>query len=202
MKAAITIFQFVVLIITTNEISAFLAPVSKTSNSVKLFADSQDGKESIKEGLVAAGSSLQSQLASAFSNLDESDQYDAVLTGLCAKILDEPSLSGDEVIAALKDSISLLEEMNARRVSAGSRSLMALVDVSTVTLHPMQWPSVSSAVSSEYFPQSYCAPIRITFGTKPYFFVHVCLTCSNLYEIHFRFVRQQPLRKTLRRWQK
>jgi len=86
--------------------------------------------EDDNEGLVAIGSSLQSQLASAFSALDENDQYDAVLTGLCAKILDQSSLSGDEVIVALQDSISLLEEMNSRKVSAGSRSLMALVDVS------------------------------------------------------------------------
>ena len=79
------------------------------------------------------GSDLQSQLASAFSALDEGDQYDAVLTGLCAKILDQPTLAGDLVVDALKDPISLLEEMNSRRVSAGSRSLMALVDVSTYT---------------------------------------------------------------------
>jgi hypothetical protein len=83
----------------------------------------------IREGLVAAGSSLQSQLASAFSALDESDQYDAVLTGLCAKILDQPSMTGEDVIIALQDPIQLLEEMNSRKVKAGSRSLMALVDV-------------------------------------------------------------------------
>ena len=76
------------------------------------------------------GSSLQSQLASAFSQLDESDQYDAILTGLCAKILDDSSLKGQEVVVALEDSIQLLEEMNSQRVVAGSRSIMALVDVS------------------------------------------------------------------------
>jgi hypothetical protein len=131
MKVTVMIFQVVVLLIATIGGSAFLAPAPKATSSVKIYATSnQDGKESIKEGLVAAGSSLQSQLASAFSNLDESDQYDAVLTGLCAKILDEPSLSGDDVIVALKDPISLLGEMNSRRVKAGSRSLMALVDVS------------------------------------------------------------------------
>jgi len=111
-------------------IEAFHTPIRKPLRSVKVLAatSDQDGKESFAEGLVAAGSSLQSQLASAFSNLDESDQYDAVLTGLCAKILDEPTMSGDEVIVALEDPINLLEEMNTRRVSAGSRSLMALVD--------------------------------------------------------------------------
>mmetsp|Transcript_42254 Transcript_42254/g.47203 ORF Transcript_42254/g.47203 Transcript_42254/m.47203 type:complete len:137 (-) Transcript_42254:1610-2020(-) len=108
---------------------AFLVPLQL--RSVKLLSMSQSPvNEDDNEGLVAIGSSLQSQLASAFSALDENDQYDAVLTGLCAKILDQSSLSGDEVIVALQDSISLLEEMNSRKVSAGSRSLMALVDVS------------------------------------------------------------------------
>lgn len=134
MNATIMIFQVVILMMALVEGSAFMAPASKTARSVRLHAEDQDGNEGIVEGLVSAGSSLQSQLASAFSNLDESDQYDAVLTGLCAKILDQPSLSGDDVIVALEDPISLLEEMNARRVSAGSRSLMALVDVSSVNV--------------------------------------------------------------------
>eukprot|EP00535_Pseudo-nitzschia_heimii_P002892 CAMPEP_0197186504 /NCGR_PEP_ID=MMETSP1423-20130617/14081_1 /TAXON_ID=476441 /ORGANISM="Pseudo-nitzschia heimii, Strain UNC1101" /LENGTH=450 /DNA_ID=CAMNT_0042637849 /DNA_START=213 /DNA_END=1565 /DNA_ORIENTATION=- len=125
-------FQLVVLILATSGANAFLMPTTKSRSSVKMFAGSQssdqDGKDANSDGLVPSGFSLQSQLASAFSNLDESDQYDAVLTGLCAKILDEPSMSGDDVIVALEDPISLLEEMNARRVSAGNRSLMALVD--------------------------------------------------------------------------
>jgi len=131
------IFQVVMVMTGVIQSSAFIAPVSKPLSSVIVFATSQssnqDGKETTtSEGLVALGSSLQSQLASAFSNLDESDQYGAVLTGLCAKILDQSSLSGDEVIVALQDPISLLEEMNSRRVSVGSRSLMALVDVSII----------------------------------------------------------------------
>ena len=133
----IMILQVAVLMIAFIKGSAFLAPISKTMSSVKLHAVDQDGNEGIVEGLVSAGSSLQSQLASAFSNLDENDQYDAVLTGLCAKILDQPTLSGDDVIVALEDPISLLEEMNSRRVSAGSRSLMALVDVSSVVLYTL-----------------------------------------------------------------
>ena len=132
------IFQLVVLIAIINGTDAFLTPTPKSCSSVKIFAGSQsqdqDSKDTNSDGLVPSGFSLQSQLASAFSNLDESDQYDAVLTGLCAKILDEPSLSGDDVLVALDDPISLLEEMNGRRVSAGSRSLMALVDVSLLRL--------------------------------------------------------------------
>ena len=128
------IFRFVVLAVAAIGTDAFLTPTRMSCRSMKALASSQssdqDGKEVASDGLVPSGFSLQSQLASAFSNLDESDQYDAVLTGLCAKILDNPSLSGDDVIVALEDPISLLEEMNSRRVSAGSRSLMALVDVS------------------------------------------------------------------------
>jgi hypothetical protein len=120
----------IIMAIIINQSHAFLAPVStQFSSTMKLLATTNEDDNG--KGLVAMGNSLQSQLASAFSALDESDQYDAVLTGLCAKILDQPSLSGDEVIVALQDSISLLEEMNLRKVSAGSRSLMALVDVST-----------------------------------------------------------------------
>ena len=78
---------------------------------------------------MSMGDSIKSQLASAFSALDESDQYDAVLTGLCAKILDQPSEDLGQVIEALQDPIQLMEEMNSRRIKAGSRSLMALIDV-------------------------------------------------------------------------
>jgi hypothetical protein len=68
-----------------------------------------------------------SRLASAFAALDETDQYDAVLTGLCAKILDSKDL---EAKAELDGPIQLLQEMNARRVKASGRGLMALIDVS------------------------------------------------------------------------
>lgn len=76
--------------------------------------------------VAASDNSNKSQLASAFAALDEGDQYDAVLTGLCAKILDEDA----EEEGALQDPITLMKEMNARRVKASGRSLMALIDVS------------------------------------------------------------------------
>mmetsp|Transcript_16541 Transcript_16541/g.34115 ORF Transcript_16541/g.34115 Transcript_16541/m.34115 type:complete len:451 (+) Transcript_16541:128-1480(+) len=131
MRVSIMIVQSVILMLALSEAGAFLAPTPQTIRSTKLHAIEEN--EGMMEGLVAAGSSLQSQLASAFSNLEESDQYDAVLTGLCAKILDEPSLSGDDITVMLDDPISLLEEMNARRVKAGSRSLMALVDAAAAS---------------------------------------------------------------------
>ena len=74
--------------------------------------------------------SLQSQLASAFTALDERDQYDAVLTGLCAKILDQPAAGPvDPDTDLLRDPMQLVEEMNQRRISASPRSLMAYIDV-------------------------------------------------------------------------
>jgi hypothetical protein len=80
-------------------------------------------------GIVLGGDSARSKLASAFAALAENDQYDAVLTGLCAKILDETPNA--QCLSALQDPISLLQEMNGRRVAASGRSLMALIDVST-----------------------------------------------------------------------
>jgi len=91
-------------------------------------------------------------LSSAFASLDESDKYDAVLTGLCAKILDtggaskvseasttgeESSVLGDEYVQSavsplgvMEQPLKLLQEMNARRVRASPRSVSALIDVS------------------------------------------------------------------------
>lgn len=169
------IFQAVVLMVLSSGTSAFLAPAPKSINSIKVYATSQsdqDGKEATSEGLVPSGFSLQSQLANAFSNLDESDQYDAVLTGLCAKILDQPSLGGDDVIVALEDPISLLEEMNARRVSAGSRSLMALVDAAAAAKDSKTMAKVISlsakngSISQYGLLQREITPLPTTANTK------------------------------------
>ena len=94
-----------------------------------------------------------SLLASAFEALEEKDQYDAVLTGLCAKLLDKDQqdervsdveeeaqrIGRDATLTPtqlameqLKDPIRLLGEMNLRNVRASGRSLMALVDVSYI----------------------------------------------------------------------
>jgi len=88
-------------------------------------------------GIIPAAQTGASQLAAAFTALDESDQYDAVLTGLCAKILDNQNKKsneaggggGDNNAAALQDPAALLTEMNQRRIPASPRSLMALIDV-------------------------------------------------------------------------
>ncbi len=85
-----------------------------------------------------------SLLESAFDALRDDDKYDAVLTGLCSKILDgkievDPAQIGKEAtltpfqlaLEKLKDPIRLVAEMNQKRVKASSRSLMALIDVSS-----------------------------------------------------------------------
>jgi hypothetical protein len=82
---------------------------------------------------------MKKQLLNAFTNLGTADQYDAVLTGLCAKILDDMATTTnnnnnentpDKIIVAIQDCTDLLEEMNASKITASSRSLMALIDVS------------------------------------------------------------------------
>ena len=119
---------------------------------------------------ISFGSAGASLLNDAFSALSQSDQYDAVLTGLCAKILDgeqkqtaappddnngdaadidgPTGFSAEEAqqaarlaalspteraFATLSDPLSLLREMNGRRVRASPRSLSALIDATVVT---------------------------------------------------------------------
>lgn len=93
------------------------------------------------EALVTFGDA--SLLKTAFDSLNENDKYDAVLTGLCSKIIDgkvtsdpnqvakEATLTQKQLaIEKMKDPLRLIDEMNRRKVKASSRSLMALIDVS------------------------------------------------------------------------
>ena len=101
------------------------------SKQTVLFSGLGGASEESNSGGLMSMKSLQSQLASAFTALDERDQYDAVLTGLCAKILDTPkAASVDPTAQALRDPMQLVEEMNTRRIKASPRSLMAFIDVS------------------------------------------------------------------------
>ena len=83
-------------------------------------------------------------LFSAFASLDLRDQYDAVLSSACAKLLDGTAAASDNnninsnndadaaaatVETKLNDCQRLLQEMNDSNVPASPRSLMALVDV-------------------------------------------------------------------------
>jgi hypothetical protein len=106
---------------------------------------------------VAQSDLVKTQLLSAFTNLGVSDQYDAVLTGLCAKILDAPKVSttttttttttavvveeanedtttATTTSVSLSDCTDLLQEMNSQSIPASPRSLMALIDVRDVVV--------------------------------------------------------------------
>jgi hypothetical protein len=90
-------------------------------------------------------------LSSAFLALDETEKYDAVLTGLCSKILDTgggekysktkgkegENMSVEEYVQSavsplgvMEQPLNLLQEMNTRGVKASPRCTSALLDVS------------------------------------------------------------------------
>lgn len=114
----------------TNDVNGAGAGAGAVGNS--------DVSSTTTGGLVTA-SDAKSQLFSAFTALDLPDQYDAVLTGLCAKILDNEqrttsSASSTDPVPtgtakALQDPMQLLQEMNQKRIVASPRSIMALIDV-------------------------------------------------------------------------
>lgn len=99
---------------------------SSSSTSVGINGASADNPSSSSGGLISMNDA-KSQLFSSFAALDLPDQYDAVLTGLCAKILDN-DIRDNQCIAALQDPVQLLQEMNQKRIQASPRSLSALVD--------------------------------------------------------------------------
>ena len=95
----------------------------------QVSANTINGEASASAGGLILQADAKSQLFASFAALSLSDQYDAVLTGLCAKILDSAQATPQQTITALQDPLSLMEEMNAKRIPASARSLMALVDV-------------------------------------------------------------------------
>jgi hypothetical protein len=76
-------------------------------------------------------SAVKSQLFSAFTNLALTDQYDAVLTGLAAKILDAANdkMTPERTVAELSNCYDLLTEMNQKQIAPSPRSTMAMIDV-------------------------------------------------------------------------
>jgi hypothetical protein len=143
-----------------------------------------------KSALTFGGQGAASVISSAFQALDEKDQYDAVLTGLCAKILDGTMVPNEEESVAeriarqatmtptqlaydtLKDPIRLLEEMNNRRVRASERSLMALIDATATTQDPRAMATVLSlstrngSISSYGSEQSAITPFPPTSNAR------------------------------------
>eukprot|EP00978_Attheya_sp_CCMP212_P017285 scaffold46017_cov57-Attheya_sp.AAC.4 len=108
------------------------------------FCLSQDsGTNSEGGGLMLSNLSKSSLVESAFAALSDEDQYDAVLTGLCAKLLDKP-LEGDDD-TTLQDPLQLLQEMNARNILASPRSTMALIDVAVKVEDPRVMAAILSA---------------------------------------------------------
>jgi hypothetical protein len=113
-------------------------PTTLCSEQSASSSTASGSSSSSSSGLVAQSDLVKTQLLSAFTNLGVSDQYDAVLTGLCAKILDAPQGSTTTVADAnedastpvsLSDCTDLLQEMNSQSIPASPRSLMALIDV-------------------------------------------------------------------------
>lgn len=96
-----------------------------------------------------------STIISTFEALGEQDQYDAVLTGLCAKVLngeDQNNNQEDEsevektqdAFQRLKDPIRLMKEMSARDIQASERSIMALIDATASTQDPRAMSTILS----------------------------------------------------------
>lgn len=117
----------------------------RPSNTCRNAEDStREATEAVNGDAAGNGLLLQadakSQLFASFAALTLADQYDAVLTGLCAKILDSSDAKDETAIQALQDPLQLIEEMNEKRIPASARSLMALVDVSMsgISLSPIR----------------------------------------------------------------
>eukprot|EP00523_Entomoneis_sp_CCMP467_P008017 CAMPEP_0168730682 /NCGR_PEP_ID=MMETSP0724-20121128/6858_1 /TAXON_ID=265536 /ORGANISM="Amphiprora sp., Strain CCMP467" /LENGTH=470 /DNA_ID=CAMNT_0008777631 /DNA_START=78 /DNA_END=1490 /DNA_ORIENTATION=+ len=92
--------------------------------------DAEGANDNESSGLLLQ-KDAKSQLFASFSALSLADQYDAVLTGLCAKILDgtlEAKSDDEERGSQLSDPMQLLQEMNDKRLVASPRSIMALID--------------------------------------------------------------------------
>mmetsp|Transcript_29187 Transcript_29187/g.33511 ORF Transcript_29187/g.33511 Transcript_29187/m.33511 type:complete len:519 (-) Transcript_29187:182-1738(-) len=121
------------------------------STGLNLMKDDEaNGLANDEGGMVLTNQFLSdraSLLESAFDAMDDIDKYDAVLTGICSKILDgQVSSGGPQQIAIdatltptqlamnkMNDPIRLMEEMNSRKVKASSRSLMGLIDAASTT---------------------------------------------------------------------
>jgi len=123
--------------------------------SVSLDASSNNDSMSGGGSLIfPSNNSNNNLLSSAFLALDETEKYDAVLTGLCSKILDTgggekyskakgkegENMSVEEYVQSavsplgvMEQPLNLLQEMNTRGVKASPRCTSALLDVSFIS---------------------------------------------------------------------
>ncbi|KAL3800885.1 hypothetical protein ACHAW5_002036 [Stephanodiscus triporus] len=70
-------------------------------------------------------------LDEAFSGLDDADKYETVLSGLCAKIVDDGSENNAK--SSIVDPMRLLGEMNALGISMGPRGTVGLIDATALS---------------------------------------------------------------------
>lgn len=120
--------------------SSYLSPLLATSTS-KTSVSSSSNNNNNNQIILQSDTTVAKQLLNAFTSLDAKDQYDAVLTGICAKILDRTSSNSDSSSSdsvSIQDAISLLKEMNTRKIIASPRSTMALIDVVSTTTSSKQ----------------------------------------------------------------
>jgi hypothetical protein len=106
-------------------------------------------------GDLVTAESTQSQLFSAFAALELPDQYDAVLTGLCANIIDSNEIKSEQAMSYMRDPLQLLDEMNRKRIKASPRSLMAMIDVSRSD-HSMQYFDYDNVPYKTLFHSNFC----------------------------------------------
>lgn len=97
---------------------------SKQLATVEKKADIINGEDNPRSSILLRRDNL---LENAFESLTEEDKYDAVLTGLCAKILDSKSSTTTE--EDISGVAALLQEMNSRGVALSERSAGAAMDV-------------------------------------------------------------------------
>lgn len=121
----------------------------------RISLDASSNNDPISEGgslIFPSNNNNDNLLSSAFLALDETEKYDAVLTGLCSKILDTgggekySKTKGEEggvisveeyvqsavsSLGVMEQPLNLLQEMNTRGVKASPRCTSALLDVSS-----------------------------------------------------------------------
>ena len=124
------------------EADAFAAPQSPRLASVRQsphdvhttrlhqYQQQDDGGSSGSMMLASESGRL---LNAAFSSLDDKDKYETVLTGLCAKLIEDPSNARE----GLGDPMKLVDEMTSQGIAVGPRGMIGLIDVS-----PFYLPSV------------------------------------------------------------
>lgn len=144
-----------------NDVNSFaIAPrILRTNlkvNNGELFMSTGEDVNSSSSLIRSVPGGSNPYLSEAFDALSESDKYDAVLTGLCAKILDSKENSNDK--NSIDGPLNLMKEMISRKVQASTRSVCALIDVATQ----------SEDVWTVAQTMSTCTPVRTQASDRMY----------------------------------